>query len=137
MKLLIILSFFISNFSFAKCTKPVQLIEKDSSATCTGFLFSPDKELEVREKVTDYELLLQRQDLIIQQKELYKDLYEKTETQITLEREKTKTWKQAATKATEELMSTQNSRMQRDYLFFGAGILTTLLAGYALGAASK
>lgn len=137
MRLLIILSFFISSLSFAECLKPVQIVEKGNSATCTGFLFSPDKEREVRTKVTDYELLLQRQDLLIQQKELYKELYEKSETQITLEREKTETWKQAATKATNELMSTQNSRMQRDYLFFGAGILTTLLAGYALGAASK
>lgn len=39
------------------CGKPVSYLQEGSKADCTGFLFSPEKEEEIRVKITNYDVL--------------------------------------------------------------------------------
>jgi len=41
-------TFLLSNVAFATCDKPVTYLGQGSTSPCSGFLFSPEKELEVR-----------------------------------------------------------------------------------------
>lgn len=49
----------------ATCTQPVQKLEQGQSSPCSGFLFSDEKEVEVRIKVIE--------------RNYYKELYEKSQ----------------------------------------------------------
>jgi len=65
-KALFILLFSIN--SWGACDKPVSAINEGEPAKCTGFLFTPEKELDVRLKISSYELtqaLLKKQEDII------------------------------------------------------------------------
>ncbi|MCH6573616.1 MAG: P-II family nitrogen regulator [Bacteroidetes bacterium] len=44
----VILSLSLASSAFADCSKPVQFLKKGVPAPCEGFLFSKDKEQEVR-----------------------------------------------------------------------------------------
>jgi response regulator RpfG family c-di-GMP phosphodiesterase len=59
--------FFTSFQSFADCAKPVTSLKEGTTAPCTGYLFSPEKELEVRLKVSTYG---QMEDLVKRNEEL-------------------------------------------------------------------
>lgn len=56
-KLIITFIFLITNISYASCNKDVTYLKKDSKAPCTGYLFSEEKEAEVRIKIQSYDYL--------------------------------------------------------------------------------
>lgn len=68
MKKLIIALLLISQVSMA-CNKSVTYLQEGSAAPCTGYLFSPEKEKEVREikvKYADMSQLVAKQDELTQ-----------------------------------------------------------------------
>lgn len=127
-----------SNSVFAtECPKPVVALAEGAAAPCKGFLVSPEKEKELRLLNEDYQLLIEKGQLTDKQVELYKandalmqDIYKK-------EQEKTKLWQDQAEKYTQKYIAEQDSRSNRDWLFFIGGIVLTIGAGYALGQAAK
>lgn len=65
----LILSLFLYlEYSFAACDKPVNYLQEGTTTPCSGYLFTPEKELEVRIKIANYdkmELLVKKQDEMI------------------------------------------------------------------------
>jgi hypothetical protein len=48
-----------SGYSFAACPKPVTYLTEGQTTQCSGYLFTPDKELEVRTKLVEYDYISQ------------------------------------------------------------------------------
>lgn len=66
------------NISWAACQQPVKYLAEGTPAVCSGYLFSPEQEIEVRTKMDRYatmEKLIAQQDVLIgiqnQRVELY------------------------------------------------------------------
>lgn len=55
----LILSLLIFNLTWAACNKPVTYLTEGSTTLCTGYLFSPEKELEVRIKVENFDNIME------------------------------------------------------------------------------
>lgn len=58
----------ITPLSWAECSKPVTYLKETQPATCSGYLFTEEKELEVRTKVLQYDTLdklVKKQDELI------------------------------------------------------------------------
>lgn len=126
-----------SSYSFAGCLKPVTPINKGDKADCTGFLFSPEKELELRQLREEYKFILEQTSLYIKQKELYQKELKETEEIVSKEREKAELWRKVAEDTTLKYSKLEENRGKRDWLFLAAGVLLTIGSGYALGQASK
>jgi hypothetical protein len=57
-----------SSLSFAECSKAVTYLKENDIAKCSGYLFSPEKEQEVRIKIDQFEpmeKLIKNQDELI------------------------------------------------------------------------
>lgn len=130
--IVLLLSLGITTEAFANC-KPVTPLEKDEVAPCSGFLFTPEKELELRIKNENYKLLMEQTNLYIEKIELYKRELETTDKIVNKEREKADLWRTAAEKATEKYVTLEESRTVRDWVFLVSGIGLTVLAGWSLG----
>lgn len=57
--LIFVLIFMFSQISFASCKQPVTYLGLGERAVCAGYLFSPEKEAEVRNLVQRYEILVE------------------------------------------------------------------------------
>lgn len=60
--------FVTTSTSYGVCNNPVTFLQENEKVPCSGYLFTPEKELEVRTKITNYERLenvIQKQDLLI------------------------------------------------------------------------
>lgn len=58
----------VSSIALAECKAPVTYLTEGKATPCNGYLFTPEKELEVRNKVQDldnYIKLSQKQDVLI------------------------------------------------------------------------
>lgn len=119
------------------CEQNVKYLEKGQEAPCNGYLFSPKKELELRLLDTQYKYTLEELKLKDNQILLYKQKSEYSFRQIRLEQEKSELWRDLAEKNTLTLVSLQEDRGKRDWLFFVGGILATVGAGWAIGQAAK
>lgn len=134
--LILLLSMPLNSFSM-ECPTSVKLLEEGTPAPCRGFLFSPNKELEVR--ILKQEHTLQTLELENIQKMLekfkLKDLnYEEI---IEKEQQKTELWRTKAEETTQKLIASESGRTTRDVLFIGLGILLTVGAGYAIGQVAR
>lgn len=123
--------------SFADCPKPVTSLEEGAKAPCTGYLFTPEKELEVR-------LMKKESDLLKAETEnlnLMVDKYEKKEVEYTkiidLQIDKTELWKTKAEDITLKYVAVEENRTKRDFGFILMGIGLTVLAGWSMGQASR
>lgn len=127
----------ISSISFAGCQKPVQYIKKDDPAFCEGYLFSIEKEKEIRVKVIENDYLKleieNKNKLINFYKEQEKILYEISEE----ERKKSKLWRDMAEESTLKLTKIERRSDLENVLWFVGGIFATVASGYAIGQASK
>lgn len=132
----IALSFSVNSFA-TECSAPVKLIEENSPAPCRGYLFSPDKELEVRVKVLDYSLLKRNlEDLNKIVDKLNKKEIEYNEL-LELERKKSDLWKTRAEDITLKYVTLEDNKYRRDYMFILMGIGLTVLAGWTVGQVSS
>lgn len=121
----------------ADCSKPVTLLEQSAPAPCRGYLFTPEKELEVR--IMSKEFDIQTSELS-QNDEIIKKLTEKNKNYdgILKEREQvSEMWRQKAIDSTSKYIESESGRQTRDMMFLGSGILLTVLAGWALGQVHK
>lgn len=105
-----------SGYTFAECSKPVTYLQEGTPAICSGYLFTPEKELDVRLKITNYEKL----ELIIKkQDELVDVLNKRIEVQLQQNKE------------LNELIATrENETFLHKALFFGLGAVLTGLISY-------
>lgn len=68
MKKYLVILFLIPSLAFAECKQPVSLLEEGKPAPCLGYLFTPEKEAEVRTKIANYnnlELIVKKQDELV------------------------------------------------------------------------
>lgn len=97
--------------SHAACDKPVTALQEGQAAPCTGYLFTPEKELEVRFKTNTYDKLTEltkKQDEMIDVLNLRIDNNQK---QISLYEQK--------------IQQNQSTEFYQKLLYFGLGVLTT------------
>jgi hypothetical protein len=113
----------MSEVAKADCAQPVTYLQQGNPAVCTGYLFSPEKELEVRTKVTNYDKM---QDLTKQQDELIALL--QTRTQVEVDNN---------LKLSQELSSQRQKDQMSNYLYFFLGALITGAVSYATIRANK
>lgn len=119
---LIISALFTINVS-ANCQQPVKYLEQGTQAPCSGYLFSPEKEAELR--LIDQNAVLKDKKMKLLEEQL--DLSEK----ITIkERERAEMWRIAAEESSKKLFITSYTSV-----LIGVGL--TVLAGWAMGQASK
>ena len=110
----------------AMACDPVQFIKKGAASACDGYVFSLDKELEVRLKMLE----LQTDQAIIQNDQKLINL---KDVQIGLLNTQVELWQNQSKALAEQLVAKENSRM---WYFFGGAVLTTALA-FAVNKATK
>jgi len=69
--------------------------------------------------------------------ELYKKELQTTEQIVEKEQKKAELWREAAETSTKKYIESEENRGKRDWLFLISGVVLTVAAGYAVGAASK
>ena len=136
LKILLTLTLISSNV-LADCEKPVITLTQGQQAPCKGFLFSPQKEQEVRMLNEDYTLLQQELTLKNKQIDLYKKDISDVDFMIQKERDKSELWRKAAEDSTKQLVDIKEGQGRRDWLMIFAGIALTVGAGYAVGQAAN
>ena len=135
MALIIALSMPINSYS-AVCQSPVKLLEEGSTAPCRGYLFSEDKELQVRIAIKEYELLKQEADSLNKMIDKLNTKNNLSEKILVLEMDKTELWKAKAEDITLKYTTVEENRGKRDLLFVVLGVGLTVLAGWGLGQAA-
>jgi len=118
--------------ALAECTKPVAYLAKGESAPCSGFLFSPDKELELRRKNEEYKFLMEQSKIYLQQIDLYKKELTTIEQIIEKEQKKTELWREAAENSTKKYLQFEENRGTRDWFFLFTGIGLTAISAWSL-----
>lgn len=107
----LILSLIVS--SHAACDKPVSYLQEGASAPCSGYLFTPEKELEVRFKINTYDKLT---ELTLKQDEMIEILNKRIDSnqkQIGLYEQK--------------INIQQSNEFYQKVIYFGLGVLTTTI----------
>ena len=121
----------------ADCSKPVTYLPNGTPAPCDGYLFSPDKERELRLINEDNKYLKQESELKDKMLGNYKLQVETLESIAEKERKKSELWQNRAETITEKYVAQEEGRGFRDWLFLIGGVVLTIGAGYAVGQASK
>lgn len=138
MKKIIALLLIISHLALAEdaCTQNVTYLTKGTAAPCSGYLFSPKQEQTVRlakdsldNLQQEFNIQTDKITLLNQDLSFYKDQMAASQQQVQL-------WQAADQKCSQELTKDEEGRFTKDILLFGAGILTTLIAGLALKSVS-
>jgi hypothetical protein len=129
-KILILLTLLITPSLWAKdCVKPVTVLKQGIVAPCDGFLFSKEKESEVRYNKEELDLKFKEINL-----QISKSLDQASEIKdygvaLAAEKQKSKEWQTTAEKYTTKYENEESSRTTRDAIFFAAGIGVALISG--------
>lgn len=114
-------------------SQEVTYLKKGEVATYNGYLFSEQKELELR-------LISKEHDLLLQQQEVQNKIIEKLNLQLTYssqlidkEQNKAEVWRKASEDSTKQLLSIQQSLTYEKYLYFIGGILVVLASAWTVG----
>jgi len=118
--------------ALAECPKPVQYYDKGQSVNCSGYLFSPEKELQLRLRNEEYKLLVEQTKLYIQQLEFYKKEVEALEKISKKQEEKVELWKTSSETNLNKYLELKEKEQQQEYIIFIAGIGTTLLTALSI-----
>jgi len=121
----------------AECLKKVTKIEEGEPAPCSGFLFTPMAEGEVRIRLEEAVLIEEEtkvKDRIIK---VYKLDVAAIEEIHKKEREKAELWRVRAEDSTLKLVEAESGRGTRDIIFILLGIGLTVGAGFAVGQAGR
>lgn len=130
----LVLSSVVTCNAFAtECPKPVQYVLENEKVNCTGYLFSPTKEAEIRLKNEDYKTLLEQTKLYLEQIDNLKQQVATVEKIAEKEKQKAELWRTSAEQTTEKYISLQERTDVRDYVFLLSGIGLTVLAAWSLG----
>lgn len=109
---IIVSNFFLNSLS-AECLKPVTHLNNGDTTQCEGYLFTLEKELEVRIKISNYDNLML---INLKNQELIDILNKRVDNQI---------------QQNINLQNQIDKQTSKDFwektLFFGLGVLTTIL----------
>lgn len=133
----LILSLNLSNVAFALCPKPVITLEQGVQAPCSGFLFSREKEQEVRLQLEDYNLIKEELELKNKKINLLLEDLKISDSILEKERSKTELWRSTAEKSVITLSKLEENSHNRDFMMLFLGVVLTVGAGYAVGQAGK
>lgn len=123
--------------SAALCPNPVTFLKKGDITACEGYLFSPEKELQVRLINEEFKLIKGQNEIKVKIiRALEKDV-NTMEFILQKEQEKAELWRLAAENTTLKYIELEGNRTKRDLLFLGGGILLTVLSGWAIGQAAN
>jgi hypothetical protein len=136
-KSILVMSIVSYSSSVLACTVPVTPLKTGEKSPCSGYLFSPEKELQLRIQNEEYKVLMEQIKVYMQQKEFYKKELEQTQVIIDKTEAKAELWKTRAVEVTEKYVEQQEHLGYRDWAFLLAGVGITALSGWALGQASK
>ena len=128
MKQLTYLILLLSNISWA--CDPVTLMHAGDKANCDGYLFSKDKEAEVRQHLLDldtYKQLDASNQRIIQYHMQEEDLL----------KQQTDLWHNQAQDLSKQLISAEDSSFWKKTLFFGLGVLASMTTIYGIKKAAR
>jgi hypothetical protein len=128
--LLIILC--LSGTSYSTCNQPVVSIEKGQAAPCSGYLFTPEKEQEVRLMKIEFIFTKKENEILNKKIKLFDKDIEAANLVIKKEREHGEVWRTTAITTTKNLVAIEESRGTRDVLLFGTGILTAVLVSFII-----
>jgi hypothetical protein len=132
----LLLSICIATDGFG-CDQPVKHLEQGEASPCAGFLFSPEKEIEVRTAILENGLLKSEMSLKDNKISLLEENSKYYQEIVAKESEKAELWRKRAEDSTEKLMGSEENRGKRDLAFLIGGILLTTLAGWSLGQVKK
>lgn len=107
----VILSLLLTLNPLYACDKPVQYLSQGQNTPCTGYLFSPEKELEVRQMKETYNLHLEV-------KQLQKERIDILETRID-------NYQEYQVELEKELRNREDISFWKNTLYFGLGVLLT------------
>lgn len=116
--------------SIAQACNPVLHIDKGTPAPCEGFIFSLDKEQEIRKQLEEYKTLKfinANLELIIKLKDSQIDILGQ---QVTL-------WQDQSTRLSKQVIESQDKSFWRSALYFGLGALVTTGLAFAVNKATK
>lgn len=134
--LAVLLSLGLGTPAQAFCQKPVQLIKQGEAANCEGWLFSKEKEQELRLINEEYKLLTKRIEIYEKELSLYQANIKLYEEMALKEQAKTELWKTRAEDLSTKYVAQENGRGWRDMFFLFGGVVLTVAAGWALGQAA-
>lgn len=123
--------------AYGQCNKPVTLLQPNEPAPCRGYLFTPEKEQEIRLLNEDYKFLSEKLRLKDQQIDLYIQEANNYQAIADMEKEKAEMWRKAAEDSSLRLIEKEEKQERRDWLHVLAGVGLTVLAGWAIGQAAK
>jgi len=103
----------------AQCQQPAKYLEQGSPAPCSGYLFSPEKEAELR-------LMSQNQELKDKKTQLLQEQLLLSESITIKERERAEMWRIAAEESSKKALT-------NDYFMILLGVGLTVLAGWSIG----
>ena len=132
----LILAFSFTTKALADC-KPVTPIQAGEVAPCPGFIFSYEKELQLRQMNEEYKLSQEQIKIYLQQKDLLEKQVDISNKIIEKEEQKSELWKARAVDSTEKLIAYQERQETRDWLLIISGVALTVAAGWAVGQAGK
>jgi hypothetical protein len=124
--------------SFAtECSSPVKLLEEGTPTPCRGFLFSPQKELDLRLLSQNYDLQTQELDATKKIVQKYQQKDSEYETIIQKEVEQRELWRVRAEDATKKSVEANEGRTGRDVLCILSGAAAVILGALAVKWAAK
>lgn len=124
-----------SEAALAGCPPVLHLFPQEP-APCEGYLFSPEKEHELRLLNEDHKFVLQELDLRQKQVDKLQQSVNLLEDVAKKEQEKSELWRAKAEDSTKKYMEVDESRGRRDLIFLIGGVVLTVAAGWAIGQAA-
>lgn len=109
------------------CAQPVQPLNMGQSAPCTGFLFSPAKEKQVRLINDDYSFTKQEVDVLSKQKVFLQSQLNDLQGVVNDQKKEINIWRLDDINNSQKLVKVEEGRGTRDALFFGGGVLAALV----------
>lgn len=109
------------------CASPVVPISKGAVASCTGFLFSPSKEQQVRLVNDDYDFMKQQVDILSKQKAFTQGQVDDLQSAVDSQKKEINLWRTDDINNSQKLIKAEEGRGTRDALFLGGGVLITLI----------
>lgn len=119
------------------CQKPVISLFEYQPAPCTGYLFSPEKEKEVRLMNEDYKLATEEIELLDKQVALYKSQQASLESIIASEKQRADLWETKANDYATKFIKERDKSDLSNILYFSLGIVTTILISWSVGQIHK
>lgn len=121
----------------ASCAQPVFHLNPNQAAPCEGYLFSPEKEKQLRLLQETSDFIQQEADLKDKEITLYKQKNVDLEAAEKEEAQKAEIWRKSSEDSTQKLIEADKDRSFRDWAFLATGVVLTVAAAWAVGQAHK